>query len=135
MPALVLMHLQQSTNFRLYIKCHFHHHEKHSIAADRRIQVLMVCHAPHPGCAAHRPASHQLPRCPRSLPGVLAVRGWVLLGVTPPGAGVTAHSTCYHYGRETALHKLVQVFSTKGTVQIRVSYFTSFHFISPSGNT
>lgn len=104
------------------------------VKSSRQTRSRCLCFAPCPGCDAHCPASHQLPRRPRCHPGVLA-----LCGCVPRGGGC---SWCPSRGSQHALPlgpgnsfaQTVQVFSAKGAVQIGVSYFTSFHFISPSGN-
>lgn len=132
-PALGLTHSQQPENFGLCIKPCFAHHEKPSMAAEARIQVLVFCtpstlHCPSPS----KPLA-------ATMPWWCLLASWVCmaalpLGIIPPGAGVTAHSTRCCFSKQTALHKLLQVFQTKGAVQIRVGCFTSFHIISPSGN-
>lgn len=124
-PALGLTHSQQPENFGLCIKPCFAHHEKPSMAAEARIQVLVFCtpstlHCPSPS----KPLA-------ATMPWWWLLASWVCmaalpLGIIPPGAGVTAHSTRCCFSRQTALHKLLQVFQTKGAVQIRVGCFTSF---------
>lgn len=49
-------------------------------------------------------------------------------GVTPPGARVMAHSTRYHHGRATALHKLFRSFQQRQ--QFRSGSVISHHFTS-----
>lgn len=129
MQALGLMHLQQPENFGIYIKPCFAILKITPWQLTAQIQVLVFC----------SPTRLHCPLLSKSPDAMMPRASWVWLagfssGVTSPSAGVTTHSMRYPYGRKTALLKLVQVFSIKGTVQIRVTYFTSFHFTSPRGN-
>lgn len=71
MAALVLMHLQQSAISLLYIKCHFHHSKKHSIAAVKADPG--TCVLPHsPSRKPHssrKPPAATMPAVPPWRPG------------------------------------------------------------------
>lgn len=130
MQALGLMHLQQPENFGIYAKSCFAILKITPWQLTAQIQVRVFC--PHDQAALL--IAEQVTRC-CDAHSILDMAGWIpLRGYFYQCKSHQSRSMRYPCSRKRALHKLVQVFSIKETVQVRVTYFTSFHFTSPSGN-